>query len=248
MMNLQTRTCWLALGLSGLLLVSCSSSSRSGPPSTDNRQQLRALFDEEWEYELKQSPETATALGDNRYNDRLDDYSEQAAQADIAEKQNFLTRLEAIRPAGLPQQEALSRELMIRNLKQEIEGAQFKPWEMPVDQMNGPHLSLVDMVTLMPFNNVHDYDNYLSRLHQIPRVLDQVTANMRQGMQYRLMPPRYLLEKVSRETQDIADKKGVTSPFAKPVEKFPAAISESDQKRLKTTITAAVDSEIAPAC
>ena len=241
-MNLRTLTCWLVLGLSALLLVSCSSSPKSG-----NRQQLRGLFDEEWEYELKQSPEMATALGDNRYNDRLDDYSEQAAQGDIAEKQQFLTRFEAISTAGLPPQEVLSRELMIRNLKQEIEGAQFKPWEMPVDQMNGPHLSLVDMVTLMPFNNTHDYDNYLSRLHQIPRALDQVTANMRQGMQYRLMPPRYLLEKVSTETQDIAEKKGAASPFAKPVEKFPSAISEADQKRLRAAITAAVDSEVVPA-
>ena len=245
-MNLRTFTCWLASGLSGLFLVSCTSTSKSGSPSAGSRQ-LRALFDEEWEYELRQSPETATALGDNRYNDRLDDFSEQAAQAEVAEKRNFLTRFESIDASGLRQQEGLSRELMIRNLKQEIEGAQFKPWEMPVDQMNGPHLSLVDMVTLMPFKDAHDYDNYISRLHQIPRALDQVTANMRQGMQYRLMPPRYLLEKVSAETQDIADQKGAASPFAKPTEDFPTAISEADQKRLKAAITAAVDSEIAPA-
>jgi len=247
MMNFRSLSCGLVPALGAFLLVSCSSSPKNDSPSADTRLQLRALFDEEWEYELKQSPETATALGDNRYNDRLDDYSEQAAQADIAEKQKFLTRFEAVPAGALPQQESLSRELMIRNLKQEIEGTQFKPWEMPVNQMNGPHLSLVDMVTLMPFNNVHDYDNYLSRLHQIPHALDQVTANMRQGMQYRMMPPRYLLEKVSTETQEIADKKGAASPFATPAEKFPATISESDQKRLKTAITAAVDSEIAPA-
>ena len=246
-MNFRSLSCGLVPALGAFLLVSCSSSPKSDSASADTRQQLRALFEEEWEYELKQSPETATALGDNRYNDRLDDYSEQAAQADIAEKQKFLTRFEAVPAAGLPQQESLSRELMIRNLKQEIEGAQFKPWEMPVNQMNGPHLSLVDMVTLMPFNNAHDYDNYLSRLHQIPHALDQVTANMRQGMQYRMMPPRYLLEKVSTETQEIAYKKGAASPFATPAEKFPATISESDQKRLKTAITTAVDSEIAPA-
>jgi uncharacterized protein (DUF885 family) len=244
-MSVRILSAGIAVILSGSFLLSCSSSPRhDSSEAIDNRKNLRALFDEEWEYELRESPETATALGDNRYNDRLGDASEEAAQADIAEKRKFLTRFEALDASSLPQQDSLSRDLMIRNLREEIEGAQFKSWEMPVDQMKGPHLELVDMVTLMPFRDAHDYDNYLSRLHQIPRVLGQVTANMRQGMQYRLMPPRYLLEKVTVETQDIADKQGAASPFAKPTEKFPAAISDADRKRLTEAILAAVDTEI----
>jgi len=187
--------------------------------------QLRELFDEEWEYELHQSPESATALGDNRYNDRLDDYSAQASLAEADQKRKFLARFQAINAANLSAQDTISRELMIRKLQQEIEGIQFKPWEMPVNQMDGPHLSLVDMVTFMPFNDAHDYQNYLSRLHQIPRVFDQITANMRQGMKDGFMPPRYLLEKVTVEALDIADKTGNASPFAGPVRKFPAAIA-----------------------
>ena len=68
---------------------------------------------------------------------------------------------------------------------------------MPVDQMNGVHLELPDLVALTPFNTVADYDNYLARLHQIPHAFDQVIANMRQGMRDSLMPPRYLLDKVA---------------------------------------------------
>ena len=182
-MNLRRLSVGALLAVTGALLLSCSSTPKAERPGgSDSQKQLRALFDEEWEYELKQSPETATSLGDNRFNNQLDDYSAEAVLADIAAKQKFLPRFEAIDPSGLSPQDALSRELMIRKLKLEIEGAQFKSWEMPVNQMNGPHLSLVDMVTFVPLNNAHDYDNYLSRLHQIPRVLDQVATNMRQGM------------------------------------------------------------------
>jgi uncharacterized protein (DUF885 family) len=246
-MNFRILTVGVAFAISGFLL-SCSSSPKGEPMAAkaDNQKQLRALFDEEWEYELRQSPENATALGDNRYNDRLDDYSAEAQRADVAAKQKFLSRFEAIDSSGLSQPDTLSRELMIRNLKQDVEAAKFKSWEMPVNQMNGPHLSLVDMVTLMPFKDAHDYDNYLSRLHQIPRVLDQMTANMRQGMKDGLMPPRFLLEKVTVEARDIAEKNGAASPFAKPTEKFPAAISAEDQKRLKGAILAAVNTEIVP--
>ena len=51
-----------------------------------------------------------------------------------------------------------------------------------MNQMDGPHLDLPDLVSLTPFNTVADYDNYLSRLQQIPHAFDQVTANMRQGI------------------------------------------------------------------
>ena len=139
---------------------------------------LLSLFDEEWQYELRSDPESATSLGDNRYNDRLSDRSPKFYQSDEEARRKFLTRFEAINAAGLSAQETLSRELMIRNLRQDIEGARFKPWEMPVNQMGGPHLGLLELVTLTPFNTAKDYDDYLSRLHQVPGMLEQVTGNM----------------------------------------------------------------------
>ena len=211
------------------------------------RTQLLSLFDEEWQYELRSDPETATSLGDNRYNDRLSDRSPQFYQSDEETRRKFLARFEATDPAGLSPQDTLSRELMIRNLRQDIAGARFKPWEMPVNQMDGPHLGLVELVTLTPLNSVKDYDDYLSRLHQVPRMLEQVTGNMRQGMKDGLMPPRYLLEKVVPQTQEIANTAADSSPFAKPVKKFPAGISEADQKRLRSAVLAAINGEILPA-
>jgi uncharacterized protein (DUF885 family) len=211
------------------------------------RQQLLSLFDEEWEYELRSDPEFATALGDKRYNDRLSDHSPEFYQSDLEHTRQFLARFEAIDPTGFTQQDALSLMLMIRKLRQEIEGAQFKSWEMPVNQMGGPHLNLPDLVSLTSFNTVTDYENYVARLHQIPRVFVQVTANMRQGMKDGLMPPKYLLEKVAAETEDIAATTGDASPFAKPVKKFPAGVPPADQKRLREAVLSAVNEQIVPA-
>ena len=70
-------------------------------------QPLRPLFDEEWNYEMRTSPEAATALGDNRFNDRLDDRSLAAIQADAAARRSFLARFEAIDTAGLSASDAL---------------------------------------------------------------------------------------------------------------------------------------------
>jgi len=217
------------------------------PAANSQSSQLQSLFHEEWEYELRTSPQSATFLGDNRFNDRLDDYSAQAQLADAEERRKFLSRFEALNANGLSPQDALSLQLMIRNLRQAVEGVQFKDWEMPVNQMNGAHLELVEMPTLVPLNDTHDYDNYLSRLRQIPRVLDQLTANMRQGLQDRLMPPRYLLEKVAVQAREVSEKSGEASPFAKPLAKFPSTISADDQKRLRASILSAIDEGIVPA-
>ena len=208
---------------------------------------LKSLLAEEWEYELTSSPEMATALGDNRFNNRLDDDSPQFHQSELKQNQDFLARFEALSPDGLSPQDALSRELMIRKLHEAIEGAQFKPWEMPVSQMHGVHLSLIELTSFMPFHTVGDYENYLVRLHQIPRVLDQTMANMRQGMKDRLMPPRYLLEKVTAQAEDIAGKSREASPFAKPVQTFPADIAPAEQTRLRSAVLATIDGKIAPA-
>jgi uncharacterized protein (DUF885 family) len=219
--------------------------AQSAPES--RRQQLLSLFDEEWQYRLRTNPEWSTGLGDKRYNDRLSDESPAFFSSDVEEKQKFLARFEAIDPSGLSHQDSLSRELMIRELRQEIEGAKFKRWEMPVNQMAGPHLELPDLVTLTPFNTVTDYDNYLVRLNHIPLLLDQVTTNMHQGMRDHLMPPRYLLEKVAVEAHDIAGKTGENSPFAKPVKEFPASIPLAEQQRLREAILAAITNQVLPA-
>ena len=81
---------------------SSAQSSATTPTSVESRrQQLLSLFDEQWQYGLRTSPEWATMLGDSRYNDRLSDNSPEFFKSDVERKREFLTRFEAIDPAGL---------------------------------------------------------------------------------------------------------------------------------------------------
>jgi len=216
-------------------------------PSATKRQQLQSLLDDEWQYELRTSPELATSLGDKRYNDRFSDQSPQANQADVDHRRDFLKQFEAFDASGLSAQDALSLSLMVRKLRQDIEAAQFKPWEMPVNQYSGPHTDLIELISVTPFDDGRDYEDYLSRLRLVPQMFDQAIVNMRQGMTDHLMPPRYLLEKAAAQAQEIANTKAEASPFVKPIEKFPATISAADQQRLRTTILEAVNHDVLPA-
>jgi uncharacterized protein (DUF885 family) len=232
-----------------LLFSSSALIAQSNPAAqtTDGHAQLSALLDREWEWEMESSPEYATDLGDNRFNDRLSDHSAEFALKQVDQARTFLKDFESVPEKRLTGQDVLNRQLMIRRLQMEIEGSRFEPWEMPVNQMNGPHLFFPELPIITPFHNAKDYENYISRLHQMPRVFDQVTANMRAGIKDHLMPPRYLLEKVAGQAKSISEKTGESSPLAKPLQSFPAGITAEDQARLKKEMLAAIDNEVLPA-
>jgi len=211
------------------------------------RAELNRLLADEWEYTLRTQPELATQVGDDRYNDRLSDFSDKAIADDLEHTRESLARFDAIDVTGFSEQEKLNRGLMLRSLREALESAPFKDWEMPATQFGGIHLGYAGLPFDTPFRNVEDYEDYLSRLHQIPRVLEQAMGHMRDGLRDHLMPPKYLLEKVSSQAQGIADDTLDKSPFTDPLHKFPESVSEAERKQLREKIEAAVKNEVAPA-
>ena len=208
---------------------------------------LSALLAEIWEDTLKHSPEFASTLGDKRYNDQLSDYSSQEVNAALARGAGFIQRLGEIDTAGLPEQEQLSKDLMLRSLIDDQESSRFKGWEMPVNQFDGLHTSLPRLVNQLQFDGVKDYDDYIARLKKIPRGFSQIRTNMESGMEDGRMPPAYLLEKVLVQSQALADQKAADSPFAMPLKKFPKTVNAAEQKRISDELLAAIETEVLPA-
>src|SRR5271170_29961 len=123
---------------SGWVLVCCFSvtpkvmqgqSTATAPVATSVAAQskaLSALFTQIWEDRLKHSPEFASSIGDKRYNDQLTDYSAKEVNAALSRGRDYIQRLSEIDTTGLPEQERLSADLMLRSLIEAQEGAKFK--------------------------------------------------------------------------------------------------------------------------
>src|SRR5262252_4718409 len=210
------------------------------------RKALHDLLKEQWEYTLHCNPIFASILGDKRYNDQLDDFSQKAIDQDLEQTRRFLSRFEAIETTGFPEQEALNQQLMVRDLKMKLEGSRFQPWDMPVNQFNGIHIEAPQLVSLLAFTDTKDYEDYIARLRKFPVLFDQTIEHMRQGMAHGLMPPRILLEQVVEQSHKIATTPIEQSPFAHPFEKFPDSIPEADRNRLREQGLAAIRDSIAP--
>jgi Bacterial protein of unknown function (DUF885) len=133
----------------------------STPPSVESRIAAQnALFEEQFQSQLKAHPQFATAIGDYRYNDQLDEGSLAAIENQHSRDEAFLARLNAIPTAGLPEQDALSHEVMIRNLQQRIDDYYLKEYEMPVSHRSGPQVVLADLPLAVPFDSVKRYEDF----------------------------------------------------------------------------------------
>ena len=212
-----------------------------------NHKALNALFQEYWDDRLKHEPEFASSLGDNRYNDQISDYSVKAVNEGLAREQGFLLRLGEIDLAGLTAQDKISRDLLLRHFAEDAEGAEFKEWEMPLNQMEGIHTTYPRLVSQLSFSTIKDYDDWIARLHAIPKAFEQTSTNMAIGMEDKRVPPRFLLEKALLQVKELANQKPEDSPLALPLKKFPASIKAADQERIKIETLDAIAKEVLPA-
>jgi uncharacterized protein (DUF885 family) len=211
------------------------------------RQQLKRAIADEWEFELREGPEQATQIGDYRYNDRWSDYSLAHVPHVRQESEKFLAAMQAIDTSDFLEHEKLDHALMIRNLRDRLESIDKKLYELPVNQFSGVHISLPQQVPVIPFDSTKHYEDYLARLHALPRVLADLTGTLQQGEKDGLMPPAFLLEKVTSQCRSIAGPAGEANVWSEPVAKFAESVPAADRQRLHEAILAAVDNEVRPA-
>lgn len=227
----------------GIVLASALPVFAEPAPVVDRVAKQNALFEEFYQTGLKNAPERATSYGDYRYNALLGQDSLAEIARQHAESDDFLARLKAIPTDGMSDTDVLSHRVLDNELEREDVNFSLKNYEMPVNQQNGVHTRLADLPLSVPFDSVQHYQDYISRLHQIPRVLDQTIEVMRQGEKEGLMPPKLVLEKLPGQCDGVV----AANPFLLPTKKFPAEFSEQDKKRLTDEMTKAINDEVFPA-
>ena len=232
-----------------LLIFVPAIGAQSAPvPSVEERRNaLNALFHQFWDEVMERSPEFASMIGDKRYNDKISDYSVKAQNAWLEREQNLMLRLAAIDATGLSAQETTSRELLLRDFAEDLEAAEFKEWEMPVNQMGGIHTAFPQLAPQLSFATVKDYDDWIKRLRAIPNAFDQATTNMSIGMEDHRVPPRYLLVKTLDQVKELAHQKPEDSPLAMPLKQFSAAIPAAEQERIKQEMLTVIGKQVLPA-
>ena len=230
-------------------LAPFASAQTSAPSSASVASRLaaqNALFDDSWQATLKMNPTLATSVGDYRYNDQLGDSSLAAPAARHQRDLADLARIKAIDASGFPEQDLISHDLFLRQIQQRVEDYDLKEYEMPLSSSGGGggiHAGLADLPLSMPFDSVKHYEDYIARLHLIPKAFLQTEDVLRAGVSDHLVPVRFIAEKIPGQAEGVI----TANPFILPLKKFPASFSEEDKKRLTDEITSTVNNEVFPA-
>jgi len=214
--------------------------------SPDRNPALHALFAEEWEGGLRQSPENASYSGDRRYNDRWTDFSLEAIASRAAADRAALQKLQAIDRGALSAADRLDYDTFLWQLQRSVERQRFREYLQPLSHQGGPQ-TLDGIAEVLPFANAEDYRDWLARLRAVPAVLEQVTALMREGVKAGSVPPRILMQRVPAQIAAQLVDDPVRSGFYKPFLKMPEAIAPAQRSALRAEARRVIASEVVPA-
>ncbi|ATB43180.1 hypothetical protein CYFUS_008660 [Cystobacter fuscus] len=217
---------------------------------------LHALIASEWQYQLEHCPTYASVLGDRRWNDRWDDRSLTAIEADHRHNLQILARLQEMDRQQLPAEDQLTYDLFRRDYELWIEEHRLKWHLLPTNHMGGipegikqpPGLQTAyQLADTLRFSTTKDYEEWIARLDGFGTYVDQIVALMREGMRERLMYPRVVLQRIPPQLEKQLVDDPARSGFYSPFTRFPSSIPVAEQQRLSAAGHAAIARGVLPA-
>ena len=237
--------------LASLLLIS-SFSSQSTPAelalnTVSTNEQLDNFLDKQWRGSLQSFPEYASYLGigDDDMNSRWTDNSIEAIKQRHEQTKAELAELQSIDRSQLSDFQQTNYDLMQWQLQMEIDEFQFNTYLIPIDQSSGVQ-TLDDFANFLSLSTVNDYENWLSRLNSLPKLLDQTRRLMEAGIEAKIMPPADTMARVHTQLQRHVVDESEDSLFYAAFKSMPDTISASQQNALQRKARRIIGDEVIP--
>lgn len=233
----------LAFTMLFALIVSTVFAQNTNSAKNSATTQLYALFDTEWELNLRDNPTFASFLGDKRYNTRWTDISLSAIEKRHQHRIETLAKIKQIDRAELSVADQLNYDLFQKDYEEAVEGNKFKQYLLPVNQGGGIQTA-DELAALMSFQTVKDYEDWIVRLNAFPVYMEQTLSLMREGKKQNVMWAKAVMERIPAQIdkQIVADAE--QSSFYAPFKQFPKDISEAERTRLRNLAKKAISANI----
>ncbi|PVD34570.1 hypothetical protein C0Q70_05846 [Pomacea canaliculata] len=207
--------------------------------------QVEALSADVWSWRLAESPELSTFCGVHENDDQLDDISEEAYIKRENMVQEFLKRAEKIDISKTSKHKE-SLLLLIDQLQEYLDGAPFKCYYFPVNNIEGVHTDMMHTIEFMKFNTVHDFEVYVSRLEKLPKKIEQTVDVLQKGIEAKMVMHQYSVEEVPAQLDKLISAPVDEHPYLKPF-KDNKTVSDEDLSKVKTRALDVLSSLIVPA-
>ena len=233
--------------LGAILMLTTAASAAPQPTAGDATQRLHALFDREWKWRLKESPEFATAIGVHDDDDKLSDASMESLAREIDDTKAFLSELAGIDRNALPGDEQVNYDIFETQLTERVASYGFGEQYLTINADSGFHSSFAQIWEAMPFQTVKGYENYLARLRAFPRYMEQNIALMREGLKRGMTVPKVTLVGVEDSIKSLAVGDPEKSSLWKPFSTIPSKFPGTERDRLQAAGRQAIRDSVVPA-
>ena len=161
-------------------------------------ERLNAWFETRYEQELDFSPSTKTRLGRKDDYDRLDDFSEVAADAQLEWRRGTVADLKENFDYDLLTPEAkMSYDIWIYQLEQAEAAAPFRRNAYIFNQMQGVHAFLPNfLINFHRVDDAADMEAYITRIGEVARAIDQLVERSKLNAAQGVRPPKFAFEAV----------------------------------------------------
>ena len=241
-----------ALGLSLPALaadtaVPAAGTAAAPAPADSAGAALHALFDREWDRNMRENPLYASDLGDYRFNDKWPDASLAAIQKSHEEDQQALADLLKIDRSALSHQDQVSYDLFKWQLNDGNDSYKFHEYLFPLNQLGGIQ-TVGDITTQsLRFETLKDYQDWLTRLKTFGPYMDQTIALLQQGVDEKRVLPKVVAERIPQQIADNIVDDVAKSPFYAPFLKRPAFIDAKTWLQMQAEAKDSIDHVEIPA-
>lgn len=234
---------WLATSF----LLACSTTDKNGWSGGEASQKLQTLLNKYWEFRLQEDPVFATITGDHRYDDQLGKASLADHQRRGAVVQQMFDEFNKIDQATLSEAEQINYFIIKTQLAESLEEQRFRSYLMPISGRSGFHIEFPELSEQMSLATKKDYENYVSRLRQIPQYFDEQIEVLREGVKSGITPPKVIFQGYEEALTPHTTQDLQKNAFYKPFLKFPKQLASVDQEFLRAQGADAVLNSVVPA-
>lgn len=229
----------LACGIAVLLLSDAVCAAPAG-----SEQSLEAVIAEHWAFSLREDPTAATAAGIGDYDDRLPSVSREQQLKRLAQEEAFLRRARDIDRDALSISAQINLDIFEWILEDSIGSAKLNLSRIPFNTFSGFFMNALTASSSVAMTSVKDYEDYISRLSEIPRYFDENIDNMRAGARDGFVLPKIVIDGVLPTIRAQIKESPDDSSFYEPFELMSANVSEQDQTRLRAKGRAVIQGQV----
>jgi uncharacterized protein (DUF885 family) len=218
-------------------------------PSTaaEDSEQFKGIYEKEWAFRLKEFPAFASSTGVHDYDGQLGHVSKQdQARRNVFWKE-IRSELDSISCERLARDECINYRIFVKQMDNYLSGFETRAYLIPFNSDWGFYMEWGRMPQDTDFTAVEDYRNYLGRLHQMPAVMDEYIALMREGIELGMTQPRVILDGRDEPIKAQLVGRAEESPFFSPFLEMPESLVSGEKAELLATAEKVISRDVIPA-